>query len=263
MLTSPDGVILDANPSACQILGRTREEILQEGRAGLIDTSDPRLEALIEQRKRTGRAHGELMARRKDGTMFPVEVSSVVFENREGDPRTCLIMRDISDRKGAEAERERLIRELQEALAKVRTLSGLLPICASCRKIRDKQGAWQHLEVYIRKNSEADFTHGICPDCRRTLYPETISRISLSSLTHPITGPIRFLVPPKEALMPNFRKAAPSFSHYRQPSQFSPLLRPRFHRPTRPAISTTSKRSPRQRWKAAARAQKESCAPNT
>jgi PAS domain S-box-containing protein len=174
MLTSPDGVILDANPSACQILGRTREEILQEGRAGLIDTSDPRLEALIEQRKKTGRAHGELTARRKDGTLFPVEVSSVLFEGREGHVRTCLIMRDISDRKGAEAERERLIRELQEALAKVRTLSGLLPICASCRKIRDKQGAWQHLEVYIRKNSEADFTHGICPDCRRTLYPETL-----------------------------------------------------------------------------------------
>ena len=175
MLTSPDGIILDANPSACQILGRTREEIIEEGRSGLIDTSDPRLEALIEERRKTGRAHGELTARRKDGTLFPVEVSSVVFENREGYARTCLIMRDISERKGAEAERERLIRELKDALAKVKTLSGLLPICASCRKIRDEHGTWQQLELYIRKHSEADFTHGICPDCRRTLYPETLS----------------------------------------------------------------------------------------
>ncbi len=174
MLTSPDGNILDANPSACRILGRTREEIIEEGRQGLIDTSDPRLEVLIEERKRTGKAHGELTARREDGTLFPVEISSVVFENREGKPRTCLIMRDISERKSAEAERERLIRELRDALARVKTLSGLLPICASCRKIRDKQGAWQNLELYIRRNSEADFTHGICPDWRRALYPETL-----------------------------------------------------------------------------------------
>jgi PAS domain S-box-containing protein len=176
MLTAPDGTILDANPSACRILGRTLEEILEEGRAGLINTSDPRLALLIEERRRTGKVHGELAARRKDGSLFPVEISSVVFQNREGEPRTCLIMRDVSDRKAAETERERLIHELQEALARVRSLSGLLPICASCKKIRDKQGAWHNLETYIRKNTEADFTHGICPECRRTLYPEILPR---------------------------------------------------------------------------------------
>lgn len=176
MLTSPDGTILDANPSACRILGRTREEILNEGRQGLIDGTDPRLPSFIAERKRTGKAHGELTPRRKDGTMFPVEFSSVVFENPDGDLRTCLIIRDISDRKAAEAEREQLIKELQEALARVKSLSGLLPICASCRKIRDQQGLWHELEVYIRKHTEADFTHGICPDCRRSLYPESFAR---------------------------------------------------------------------------------------
>jgi len=173
MLTVPDGTILDANPAACRIMGRTREEILQEGRLGLIDSSDPRLAIVIEERKRTGRAHGELRARRKDGTLFPLEMSSVVFANAEGDARTCLIIRDISERKAAEAERERLIGELQEALARVKTLSGLLPMCASCRKIRDKQGAWHNLESYIRQHTEADFSHGICPECRRRLYPES------------------------------------------------------------------------------------------
>ena len=173
MLTVPDGTILDANPAACRIMGRTREEILQEGRLGLIDSSDPRLAIVIEERKRTGRAHGELRARRKDGTLFPLEMSSVVFANAEGNARTCLIIRDISERKAAEAERERLIGELQEALARVKTLSGLLPMCASCRKIRDKQGAWHNLESYIRQHTEADFSHGICPECRRRLYPES------------------------------------------------------------------------------------------
>jgi len=62
---------------------------------------------------------------------------------------------------------------LQEAVGKVRMLSGLLPICASCKKIRDEQDQWQHLETYIRQRSSADFTHGLCPECLRTLYPES------------------------------------------------------------------------------------------
>jgi len=66
-----------------------------------------------------------------------------------------------------------LIQQLKDALGQVKTLSGLLPICASCHKIRDAQGSWHVLESYIRKNTAADFTHGICPDCRRKLYPET------------------------------------------------------------------------------------------
>ncbi len=174
MLTVPDGAILDANPAACHILGRTKEEILQEGRQGLVDPSDPRLAGLVAERQRTGRAHGELRVRRKDGSFFPVEISSVVFQSPQGEARTCMIIRDVTERSTAEAERERLIKELQEALGSVKTLSGLLPICASCRKIRDKEGAWHQLEAYIRNHTEADFSHGICPDCRRTLYPETL-----------------------------------------------------------------------------------------
>src|SRR5208283_3847467 len=172
MLTAPDCSILDANPAACRIMGRTRDEIVREGRDGLMDANDPRLSVLIAERQRTGKVHGELTAKRKDGTPFPVEISSVVFQGRDGEPRTCIIIRDITDRKAAEAKRERLIKELQEALGSVRTLSGLLPICASCRKIRDQQGAWHDLEIYIRKHTEADFSHGICPECRWLLYPE-------------------------------------------------------------------------------------------
>jgi PAS domain S-box-containing protein len=172
MLTAPDGSILDANPAACQIMGRTREEILEEGRQGLIDHSDPRLAVLVAERQRTGRAHGELRARRKDGTLFPIDISSVVFQSSDGRLRTCIIIRDVTELRAAEAEREQLIQELQEALVRVKSLSGLLPICASCRKIRDKQGAWHHLETYIRNHAEVDFSHGICPDCQRELYPD-------------------------------------------------------------------------------------------
>jgi PAS domain S-box-containing protein len=80
--------------------------------------------------------------------------------------------RDITERRQARAERERLILELQDALSKVKTLKGLLPICASCRKIRNDQGYWTSVEAYILQHSDAEFTHGICPDCARKLYPD-------------------------------------------------------------------------------------------
>jgi CheY-like chemotaxis protein len=72
----------------------------------------------------------------------------------------------------AAKEREELIAKLEDALLQVRKLSGLLPICASCKKIRDKEGGWQQIEDYISTHSEADFSHSICPECARKLYPE-------------------------------------------------------------------------------------------
>ena len=79
--------------------------------------------------------------------------------------------RDISDRKHLEGERDRLIAELTEAANNMKILSGLLPICASCKQIRDEQGEWGPIEVYIRERSEAKFTHGICPDCKAACTP--------------------------------------------------------------------------------------------
>ena len=69
-------------------------------------------------------------------------------------------------------ELRRLNKELEQALNKVKTLSGFLPICASCKKIRDDKGYWQQIESYIRDHSEAEFSHGICPECAIKLYPE-------------------------------------------------------------------------------------------
>ncbi|MFQ5578663.1 MAG: response regulator [Anaerolineae bacterium] len=69
-------------------------------------------------------------------------------------------------------EQRRLNEELQAALAEVKTLSGLVPICASCKNIRDDEGYWHKVETYIESHSEASFTHGICPDCKKKLYPQ-------------------------------------------------------------------------------------------
>jgi len=83
--------------------------------------------------------------------------------------------KNISKRKQVEKERENLITKLQDAVTKIKTFRGLLPICSSCKKIRDDKGYWNQIESYIRNHSEAEFTHGICPKCAKKLYPELIN----------------------------------------------------------------------------------------
>jgi Na+/melibiose symporter-like transporter len=82
------------------------------------------------------------------------------------------IKTEMEERKRVQNQKDVLIMELQEALGKIKTLKGMLPICASCKKIRDDRGYWNQIESYIRAHSEAEFTHGICPDCMKQLYPE-------------------------------------------------------------------------------------------
>lgn len=97
----------------------------------------------------------------------------IVAHGPRGEPlRMAGTLRDVSERKHADAERERLIGELQEALAEVRTLSGLLPICCECKQIRDDRGRWHPLEAYLEERSSAQFSHGLCQDCARRLHGE-------------------------------------------------------------------------------------------
>ncbi len=83
-----------------------------------------------------------------------------------------VVSKDITERKQAEEEREKLIVELRASLEKVKMLSGLLPICASCKKIRDDNGYWNQIDSYIRDHSAVEFSHGICPECMKKLYPD-------------------------------------------------------------------------------------------
>ncbi len=110
---------------------------------------------------------------RKDGMQRWVSDNIILYRNPSGILLSYDgVVKDITERKLAEEERDKLIVELLEALAKVKQLSGLLPICASCKKIRDDKGYWNQIETYISEHSEALFSHAICPDCGKKLYPE-------------------------------------------------------------------------------------------
>ena len=79
---------------------------------------------------------------------------------------------DIEEREIAEIEKDAAIAKLEKAIDEIKVLKGFIPICANCKKIRDDAGYWQHVETYIRDRSDIEFSHAICPDCSKKLYPE-------------------------------------------------------------------------------------------
>ncbi|MBD3274492.1 MAG: PAS domain S-box protein [Candidatus Marinimicrobia bacterium] len=291
LLTAPDGSVFFANQAACELFQMTQQEIIDGGRSALLDGDDERLPEALEEREKNGNFVGELNFKKKDGSIFPGEVSSVIYTDAEGHIFTSMIIRDITERKKMEeaireseelyrllaenstdlitmfknneivyvspaietilgytpdeflqinhtelfhpdereslvksintriatkdtspityryrqkhkkghyvwletsvknkriedsytisvlntrditerkqleAEKDVLITELEQALARVKNLEGILHICSFCKKIRDEQEHWQPIEKYIDERSDARFSHGICPDC--------------------------------------------------------------------------------------------------
>ena len=130
LLGTPEGQILGANPAACHIFGRTEAELKALGRAAILDSSDPRVEAAFQDRARTGSFTSELTLIRKDGSTFPAEISSSLYRDREGHPRTSMIIRDIRERKQAD-------RALRESEARFSTVFQSSPIGISITRIAD------------------------------------------------------------------------------------------------------------------------------
>jgi PAS domain S-box-containing protein len=173
--TDQNGRILFVNAAAERTFGYTCEELTSRAIELLMPESFRGRHAIDRRSCSTdpvacptgpGR---DLVALRKDGSQFPVEVGLGTVE-LGGTTTIIATIVDVSLRRTAEDERERLIAELQNALAHIKTLKGLLPICASCKKIRDDDGYWSQIESYLVEHSEATFSHSICPECSKKLY---------------------------------------------------------------------------------------------
>ncbi len=169
-----DDLLMYANPMLARIFGYSIDEIT--GRKGPVDLVLPEDWPVVKeylQKRFSGEiesAHYEFRGITKDRrTIFLEAYGSATILH--GKPAVIGTLLDITERKQAEEERERLIIDHLDALSRIKTLSGLLPICASCKKIRDDKGYWKQIESYISEHSDALFSHGICPDCAKNYYP--------------------------------------------------------------------------------------------
>lgn len=112
------------------------------------------------------------------GPSTPVDYTATRIREEDGSMAgVVVVFRDITPRRQLEEDRERLIRQLRAALENVKTLKGLLPVCASCKKIRDDKGYWDAVDAYIVKQGLGEVSHSICPDCIRKLYPSFAEEI--------------------------------------------------------------------------------------
>ena len=171
--------IVNINPQFEKLFGHHIKDIIGKKIDDMIVPQEFKKDAI----DLTKLAHREMIAirevkrMRKNGTLIDVSLGGAPIFVGGKQTGVLGIYTDISDRKRAEEERERIIQELQGALQRIKALSGLIPICAGCKKIRDDQGYWNDVELYIRKHSEAEFSHGLCNECMEKLYPEQYERL--------------------------------------------------------------------------------------
>lgn len=177
------GNVLSWNSGAEKIFGYTESEIIGQPMTRIMparyaEGHQQGMKRVSEGNERhvIGRTV-ELHGLNKNGTEFPIELSLAEWETSTGRFFTGII-RDVSVRKQIEAEREQLISDLQNAIEQIKTLKGIVPICANCKKIRDDKGYWEQVDQYVAKHTDAKFSHGICPDCTKTLYPDYYQKMN-------------------------------------------------------------------------------------
>lgn len=173
------GIISYISPSVEKITGFTPDEWCAHYTSHYTDNEINRtaIDHTNEMLK-TGKATVpyRIEVKRKAGGTVWLEINKQPYFSEGKIAGVIGVARDITRRVVLEEERENLIAELQDALKNVRTLKGLLPICASCKKIRDDKGYWQQIESFVSEHSDAEFSHGLCPDCAVKLYPDHMKR---------------------------------------------------------------------------------------
>ena len=167
-----NGELLEANRYFANMVGCPPASLLGRNVFDFVELFGRKPEDIVSRVMGEGKFRfGETVLKKADGSKLIIDVSAVAVEEEEGSI-VYAVLHDLTERKIAEEARNKLIGQLKDALSNVKRLSGLLPICASCKKIRDDKGYWRQIEQYIAEHSEADFTHGLCPQCIKELYSD-------------------------------------------------------------------------------------------
>lgn len=171
-----DGFIVNVNDGFTSITGFAREEAIGKTIMDLNIWNDPadRPKVVKELKEKGYCDNYETMFKRKDGSLLFGLLSSKII-TLQGILYIASFTRDITERKLAEETLKEERKRLRKALDEVKTLRGIVPICANCKKIRNDNGYWDQVEQYVSAHSEAEFSHSICPDCFKTLYPEYLT----------------------------------------------------------------------------------------
>ena len=172
-VTTENGALIAFNDAMLKPGGYTREDVerLNNVRPIYSNPGDrKRILALAKEQDDVLKEH-EVSLKRRDGTHYSALLTFAPVEI-EGIQRWQVICQDLTEQKKREKEKEQLIKDLETALANVETLSGLLPICAHCKKIRNDDGYWEDVAAYISRHTSTMFTHGLCPDCTKSFYPD-------------------------------------------------------------------------------------------
>ncbi|MEI7555175.1 histidine kinase N-terminal 7TM domain-containing protein [Candidatus Chlorohelix sp.] len=167
------GRIVDLNQTAQQIVGQSKQKLLGQS----VDIALSNNPELLNYLMSKADIKGELQLSKNDLLSYYDVNVTMIRDKGAATNGSLIVMRDISQRVQIEHEREHLIAELREALEQIKLLSGLLPICASCKNIRDDRGYWHQVETYLEDNSDMRFSHGICPNCMKKLYPDIVDLV--------------------------------------------------------------------------------------
>jgi PAS domain S-box-containing protein len=173
ILDATTNEITDVNPGLTKMTGYSRQHFVgkKPWETPLFKETETITKVFENLRHEGFVRYDDMPLNAKDGREISAQFVSNVYAVNRRRVIQCNI-RDTTARRQAELEKEELIAELKEALGKIKTLSGMLPICASCKKIRNDAGYWEQIESFLRDHSDAEFSHGICPDCAKKLYPE-------------------------------------------------------------------------------------------
>jgi PAS domain S-box-containing protein len=179
LTVSGKGLIMEANLTVADMLGVEISDLVKKPLTRFIFPEDQDIYYKHRRQPFEGKIPRQCRLRmiKKDGQLFWAGITDSAWDSGDKGSMHRVIVIDVTEQKQLVLDRDQLIAELQKAASEIKTLQGIIPICASCKKIRSDTGSWETLEKYFAAHSDAQFSHGICNECVKAFYPEHYDKV--------------------------------------------------------------------------------------